>query len=157
VWVIDSTPEVLEVGDAWRMLPLMRSLPREFATREAGYAALKERGLDDATAQWLAMNIHRTEEGRYRMVLDPDRLEPLLRDFYDRDLWEVVEEPPAGVMIHFVRASRQSVMSDGAAERIREIGRRTDQVVLHEVAGGHWLHVDAPEAVVQVITSSLCG
>jgi pimeloyl-ACP methyl ester carboxylesterase len=155
VWVIDSTPEVLEPGGAWRMIALLRRLPPVFSTRDEGLTALKSLGLSGGVAAWLAMNIHRTDQGTYVFRLDLDRVESLLRDFYGSDLWNVLERPPEGVAIHLVRAARDTLISGPAAERIFRISEANQRIALHEVAGGHWLHVDAPEVLTSLITDSL--
>lgn len=155
VWVIDSTPEVLARGEAVQLISLLRRLPASFATRDEGLAALKQLGLGDGAAAWLAMNIHRVETDKYVFRLNLDRVELLVRDFYRSDLWNVVEHPPAGVAIHIVRAARDTLISDAAAERIRRISKGNSSVALHELPGGHWLHVDAPDALTQLIADSL--
>ena len=86
---------------------------------------------------------------------DPDEMEGYLRDYFRTDAWDVVEEPPDGVTIHFVKASASSVLDNAAVERIREAGRRTGRVFLREVKGGHWLNTENPEALHELLVAGV--
>ena len=101
----------------------------------------------------MSANLKRTERGLV-WGLDFDALEGLLEDFFRTDLWSVVERPPKGVSLHFVRASRANVLTDREAERIRAAGRN-EPVFLHLVEGGHWLNADNPSAVLDLLQQHL--
>ena len=155
VWVVDSTPEAAEPqGSAWEMLQVLRSLPDRFDDRDAAVEALAEKGVDRPVALWMTTNLEADGDG-YRWRIDLDDMEALLRDFFDTDLWDVVESPRSGLELHFIRATESSVLSAGALGRIREAGERTGRVFLHEVAGGHWLNADNPDAVVELLAPRL--
>jgi esterase len=157
VWIIDSTPAAKEPGgSAWRMLEIVKALPRRFDTRESLVAALEQDGVDRPVAQWMAMNLHRSDAG-FSWRFDVAALEALLLDFFARDLFDVVETPPAGVSLQFVRASRSSVLSDSALKRVQAAADAQPAVELHEVDGGHWLNVDNPEAIIALVSEGLPG
>jgi pimeloyl-ACP methyl ester carboxylesterase len=152
VWVADSTPESREpAGSAWAMLGVVRELPVHFSSREELVAALTARGVERPVAQWMATNLEREAAGILRWRFDVDAIEALMRDFFRTDLWDVVESPPVGIEIHFIRATRSSVLSDEAAARVRAAGGAS----LHDVAGGHWLNADAPDALVALLAETL--
>jgi pimeloyl-ACP methyl ester carboxylesterase len=154
VWIMDSTPSSRPaVGDAERMLRTVKSLPEQFPSREAVIGALLEAGFPERVAGWMSTNLERAGS-RYQWKLDFEALESLLQDFFRTDMWPVVEEPPPGVELHFVKASRSRILTDGEAERIRQIGR-TRPVRLHVVTGGHWLNADNPAAVIDLLASHL--
>jgi esterase len=155
VWVIDSTPEVREPGSGpWSLLRLLRTLPDRFEDRHEAVSMLMERGTEEATARWMATNLKRREDS-YRWRLDLDDMEAMLLDFYRTDLWSMVEEPRAGLTLHFVRATGSAVLSADAVGRIRAAGERTHQVFLHEVQGSHWLNADNPDALVELVAARL--
>ena len=171
LWIVDSHPGAgAPSGGAWRMLGALRRHPGPFERRAEAVAAIQSEGFSLPMAQWMAINAVRTDDG-LEWRLDADEMEAYLRDYFRTDAWEVVERPPAGTRLQFVRALASSVVSDAAAERIRAAGQRmrpspvpapADQtaaraepvadavdpaapgVVLHELQGGHWLHVDNP-------------
>jgi len=154
VWIMESTPSARSaVGDAERMLGAVRSLPARFSSRAAAIDDLKQAGFPEPVANWMSANLARSDEG-YEWKLDFDAIELLLHDFFRRDMWPIVEDPPPGAELHFVRAARSNVMTEGEAERIRVIGRAR-AVHLHEVDGGHWLNADNPDAVLALLERHL--
>jgi esterase len=152
VWVVDSTPEArVPGGSAWQMLEVVRSLPERFDTREEAIDALVENGVARPVAQWMATNLVSADDA-YRWRFDLAAMDALIRDFFDLDLWAVVETPPDDVTLHFVKAEESSVLSASASERIERAGER---VHLHRVAGGHWVNADNPDALVELLAKEL--
>lgn len=151
LWIIDSTPDArVPDGSAWHMLHLLKRLPADFASRDEVIALLQENEVPLPTAQWMATNLEQTD-GRYRWRFDLDALEALLRDFFDQDMWDVLENPPGDAHIHLVKAKESSVLSAAAAQRITELASN-GRVVLHLVEGGHWVNADNPEALLALLT-----
>lgn len=155
VWVVDSTPEPREPGgSAWGMLGVLRRVPERFEDRDEAVAALTAEGVEKPIALWMTTNLDWTGE-EYRWRLDFDEMESLLRSFFELDLWEVVEDPPARLEVHLIRATESSVLDDAAARRVRRAAEATGRVHLHEVAGGHWLNADNPAALVDLLREGL--
>jgi pimeloyl-ACP methyl ester carboxylesterase len=157
VWVIDSTPEARPPrGSAWALLDVMRRLPSTFASRAEATAGIEAAGYTRAVAAWMASNLeHR--EGRYAWRLDVDAMEALLRDFFDTDYWDVVESPPPGTVLHFVKARESGVLSEAARRRIEAAGARHGQAFVHDVPGGHWVHTESPDALLALLVRHLGG
>ncbi len=157
VWVIDSTPEAREPdGSAWRMLEIIRQTPRQFESREQLIELLGEAGVARPTAQWMATNLEK-RDGAYVWRFDFESIEALLRDFFREDLWDVLESPSADMEIHIVKAQESGVLSPAAMTRVRDIGKRNGRVFLHEVAGGHWVNAENPEALLALMNAHLKG
>lgn len=156
VWVIDSTPSRRTPGGSgYRMLRLLKRLPKEYDSRDDLVAAVEGEGFAPPVAHWMATNLVATG-GIYTWRFDLGGLEALLDDFFRRDLWDVVESPPAGTEIRFVRASESDVMTDAEAQRIRSLGPGAGSSVT-EVHGGHWLHVDNPDGLLETLLEGLPG
>ena len=154
VWVVDSSPAAgPPSGDAWQMLRAVRSLPSEFASRQDAIEGLGRFGFAPDVAQWMTTNLERAD-GRYRWRLDFDALEELLRDFFQTDLWSAVTRPPEGVTLHFVKASQSDALSLDALERLERIAEHHG-IFVHTVPGGHWIHADNPDAIVDLLTRHL--
>lgn len=150
-WVIDSTPSAREPGgDAVRMLEALRELPDRFARREAAAEALVERGFPELVARWMATNLEE-REGVWRWRFEPDEMEALLADFFRTDLWHIVEEPPEGTRLRFVKAQGSEVLPEAECDRVQAAGR-DGRVTLDGLAGGHWLNVTAPEGLHRLFT-----
>jgi esterase len=155
VWIVDSTPAAGEpAGTAWRMLALARALPQRVATRAEAIDGLVAGGITPDVAAWMASNLRRDGEGLV-WALDWDAMEALLRDFFARDLWPIVEAPPPGVVLHFIKATESSRLSEDACGRLEAIGRATGRVHVHRVEGGHWIHADNPTVVTALLADAL--
>jgi esterase len=155
VWVMDSTPAIkVPSGAAWRMIEVARSLPDEFGSRAEAVGMLQEHGYPQGLAQWMAMNLE-VEDDVYSWAINWDAMEALLIDFFDTELWDVVEGPPAGVEIHFAKATRSDTLDDEAVARVERAAEGTGRVFLHHLEGGHWINTDNPDAVVELLTSRL--
>jgi pimeloyl-ACP methyl ester carboxylesterase len=152
LWIVDSTPDAGPPrGSAWSMLGMLQSSPATYATRDAAVSLLIGQGVAPVTAQWMATNLERVDGG-LRWRFDLSAMEALLVDFFRTDAWAVVENPPVGLDIHFIKASESSVLTAEAQDRIRDAG---PAVHLHEVAGGHWLNADNPQALVALLAEHL--
>lgn len=153
VWVIDSTPEAREPsGSAWEMLRAVRALPPRFATRDDLVAALAAAGWSSGVAQWMATNLVR-DNGDFAWRLDFDAMERLLRSFFTTDLWSVVEQSSTRHTVHFIKASDSSAMSDHAVQRAE--AAPADRVTVHHLRGGHWIHAEQPQAIVNLLAETL--
>ena len=149
VWVIDSTPEVkAPSGSAWTMLELVRRLPPRFASRDEAVEALINGGYTRGVAQWMATNLARGDDG-FVWRLDFDAMERLLLDFFETDLWHIIESPGAQQEIHFVKASESSAISDIAVKRIEAASG--ERVHLHHREGGHWIHAESPQVITDLL------
>lgn len=154
-WVIDSTPAAAgQAGAAERMLARLEASPPSFADREAAVAWITGGGFDEATARWMATNLQHDDDG-WSWRLHLEGLRELLTDFAAADLWRIVESPPPDGSIHLVRATNGSILAAADAERIRRLAARGEPVTLHELEGGHWLHIDNPGGLLEMIADRL--
>lgn len=154
VWVVDSTLRVSEpTGSAWRLTEAVRALPEQFSSREELAERLAPHGYSASLANWLAMNLERDGE-LLRWKLDWDGVEEMLRDYFRTDLWEVIEQPPAGTEVHVIRAIDSDSLNDADVERIGRAEARHGAVHLHALEGGHWINVENPEGVVQLLSET---
>lgn len=150
VWVIDSTPEARAPdGSAWKMLELIRRVPREFGSRDELVQILVRAGILLPTAQWMATNLQ-LAGGWYRWRFDFDALEEMLRDFFAQDVWDVLENPPGSSLVHIVKARESSVLTAAAVQRLQEIALNS-RVHLHVIDGGHWVNAENPEALLALM------
>ena len=153
VWVIDSTPETkTPSGSAWTMLQLIRRLPQRFGSRDQAVDAIVSGGFTLGVAQWMATNLTR-EQDAFVWRLDFAAMERLLDDFFVTDLWKVIEKPAPSQEIHFLKASESSTISTNALERLERAPR--DRIHVHHAKGGHWIHAESPQIVVDLLVKCL--
>lgn len=160
LFVLDSTPGArpLKHGSESTLdvLDALEKAPKIVASREAFVAALRGLGTSEMLARWLAMNLVRVAdaaEEQYRFRLDLRAIRRLLDDYFQCDLWPVVEQPPAGLSVHLVIGGRSSVFDAHDRERaeraVIDHPDRVDLVILPEA--GHWIHVDDPQGVLNAL------
>jgi esterase len=155
VWVMDSTLRVGEPsGSPWEVVGIVRSLPDRFESREELAKAMERHGYGLAVGRWLAMNLERGEDG-FRWKLDWDGVEEMLRDYFRTDVWEVVENPPRGAELHVVKAAESSALDEATVARLEKAGSATGRVHIHTLAGGHWINVDNPDGVLDLLVERL--
>ncbi len=132
------------------VLRVLEAVPPHIASREAFVADLGAAGISRETSEWLAMNVVKGPGEGYRLRLDLPAVRALLEDYLAVDLWNVVEDPPGDTSIHLVIGGRSEVFAPedrARAERAaRDLPARVDVVTLPDA--GHWVHVDAPDAIV---------
>jgi esterase len=166
VWVADSTPAAGEPrGAAWEMLARLRRHPGPFANRRELVAALVAEDVARPVAEWLSTNLEpaggngsgagAVGGAALRWRLDLGAAEALLRSFFAADLWPLVEDPPAGTELHFLRATRSWVLTEEDEARLAAAAARHGRVHLHAVEGGHWLNADNPDAVLELLERTL--
>jgi pimeloyl-ACP methyl ester carboxylesterase len=63
----------------------------------------------------------------------------------------LTEGPPPGLELHLVTASRSSRWRGPEAAARLAAAAQAPRVALHTVEAGHWLHVDNPGALLDVL------
>lgn len=157
-YVVDATPgprpDARGSASTVRVLDLLDALPPTLPTREAFSEVLARSGLGPDLVGWLAMNVVR-EGGAFRFGLDLVAIRALLDDYFARDLWSLVDDPPGRVRLELVIGGASTVFDDAdRAHAHRAAEARPDRVRVHVVPGAsHWVHVDAPDALVALVTA----
>ena len=158
-WIVDAAPGARrQVGGPWRILEALRRSPGPFDRRVDAQAAFEAEGFPRAVARWMATNVapvRNRRDGQMEWRIDPEEMERHLDDFAGTDLWNVVESPPAGTTIHFVRATDSAALTPADVRRIELVARRSGRVSLHHVPGGHWLNVENPDGLVKLLAREL--
>jgi pimeloyl-ACP methyl ester carboxylesterase len=133
-----------------RVLELMERAPRGWARRDDFVASVVQAGHDEGLARWLAMSLQPEPGGTLALRFDFAALREMLASYYQTDLWDVLEAPGGDVEV--VVAEQSPAVS--AADRGR-LAAAPPHVHVHPVAAGHWLHIEAPAAVVDLFASRL--
>jgi esterase len=134
-----------------QVLGWLRALPERFDSRAAFASTLGALGADEVTVAWLAMNVEAGPNG-YRFRINLDAIEELLGDYFASDLWpHIAGDGAAAGLLTLVLGARSQVVS--AADRAQAAAHAW--VSVREVDAGHWVHVDAAEAVAGIVRETL--
>jgi len=148
VVVVDSMPgarKPVRTGDsALAVIDAIESLPAVFPSITDFTRALEGVGFRHELAQWLSGNLDR-EGNQVRFSLDLQEIRALILDYFVRDLWPVVEHPPAATRVHLVIGDRSdSYSADDRDRAIRIAAASNERVTVDVLPSGHWVHVDDP-------------
>jgi pimeloyl-ACP methyl ester carboxylesterase len=158
-WTIDSSPSPSaanpDTSATAAVIRTLEALPRQWASRKAFVAAVVEAGQPSAIAQWLAMNMRRSDGGTCSFGPDLGVIRDLIGDYARADSWGVIEALPEGCTLDVVIGGRSTVFSRSDRERLGRIAEQNPSVSAHVIErAGHWVHVDAADALVTLLTSS---
>lgn len=154
-WVLDASPSArpgaaADSNTVMQVLELMERAPRGWARRDDFVASVIRAGHDEGLARWLAMSLQPEPGGTLALRFDFPALREMLASYYATDLWGALEAPGGDVEV--VVAERSPAVS--AADRGR-LAAAPPNVHVHPVDAGHWLHIEAPGAVVDLLASRL--
>lgn len=156
-WILDASPSPRPDymtdprNSVIRVLELMERLPKIWPRREDFVAAVIADGHDQGLAQWLAMNVVPDPEGVMTLRLDTAALREMLASYSAIDLWPTLLDPAHG-RVDIVVAERAPVFTPEDRERLTQVPAH---VHAHSIDAGHWLHIDAPAAVVELLATQL--
>ena len=75
----------------------------------------------------------------------------MLLDYFVRDLWPVVENPPRETRLQLVIGDRSDSYSPAERERALRIAASNPQVTVDVLPAGHWVHTDNLEGLLRVM------
>lgn len=147
-----ARPDRAGSEETMAVIALLERAPPRFRDRAEFIAYIHGHGHSRAIADWLAMNLERTDAG-FRLRTDLQLIRALLDDYFQRDLWDVLAQARARVGV--VIGGRSRVWSPGELERAREMAASRPDRLRVEVLphAGHWVHVDDPAATVAALSS----
>jgi len=157
-WIIDSSPSAgtadRDTTAAAQVIRMLEHLPRRWASREAFMSAVVEAGQPRTIAQWLAMNLRRTDDGKRAFGPSLEIIRDLIEDYARTDSWDVLETLPESCTLGVVIGGRSDVFSASDRERVQRIASRNPRisVVVIEDAG-HWVHLDGADELLALLTS----
>src|SRR6185369_16059697 len=103
-----------------RILRMLRAVPDPLPSRERFLEIVAEHGYDRAIAEWLALNVRRSDDA-FRLRLDLDAIASLLASYHAADLWPLVEHPEGARSLHVVVAGRSDAFTAADRERLSAI------------------------------------
>lgn len=168
VWVLDSNPgsqEPTAATEVTRVITALRQTSTPATDRAHVVAELTGQGLSAGTANWLATNLVRQPEG-FVWRFNLDAISELMLDYFRVDLWPVLESGATDSDFRVVVAERSDRWAPENRARLQALVetvrqpelavRRRGTVELHIVPNaGHWLHVDNPAFLLELMGQNL--
>lgn len=156
-WVLDTSLGVRRDRTSMTegVLSMLRAMPQPLPSRERFLEIVAAHGQPRAIAEWLAMNVRNADDG-FRFRLDLEAVQALVDAYLTTDVWPVLEFAGGARAFHVVVAGRSDAFNDDDRARITATAARTARVHVHFLAdAGHWVHVDAPDALFRLVSDAL--
>ncbi len=156
IWVLDSLPgavgQLSENNEVRRVIEMAGSLDMPVPHHDAVLEHFTSVGLSKDIAGWMTTNLRRTEEGLY-WRFDLPAIREMLQDYLVQDYWPFLED--TALDVHIVRAGRSERWSEDDIDRLDHLDAlgRIHHHLLRDA--GHWVHVDAPEELAEMLSASL--
>lgn len=162
VMTLDSAPgprlDARGSETTMQVLTVLETLRRPWASRDAFIAEIETRGMSRGLGQWLAMNLELRGEG-WVFRLDLARIHALLEDYFEVDLWPVVEAAARsrkGPRFHLVIGTKSNVYSHDDRVHAQSLESASEGYVTVDLLdAGHWVHVDDPQGLSSVLINRL--
>lgn len=162
VWALDSAPgTAADAGtaaasdDVWQVIERLARIPLPAPDRDTVVREMEQVGLPPAIRAWMTTNLVRGPDG-LRWRFDLPCVRQLMWSYGQTDAWPALEGgADARTRIHFVRAGKSGRWQASQIERL-EAADATGSSRLHTLEqAGHWVHVDAPDALLELIASDV--
>jgi esterase len=140
---ISPSPVPVDLSESGMVLNVLLKAPDTAANRREMRASLMANELSEGLADWLVMNLVSTPEGSVRWRFDRQALARLHQQVNGTDLWRAVERP--GAKVRCIRGGRSRYVTEADTARMEAAG--CPVALLTEA--GHFIHVDAPQALLQ--------
>jgi pimeloyl-ACP methyl ester carboxylesterase len=166
--VVDSTPDARPdyrgSSNVRQIVELLTELPDEFPDRNSFTSWAEQRGVSRPIAMWLAMNVRPVPNTtRFEFRIDIRSVRAMVDDYFARDLWPVIENPPARgafsgnqgtqrMQTHLIAGGDSQVLDAADLARGRALPDTSVDVIPN---AGHWVHVDAPDALRDLVMGYL--
>lgn len=165
VWALDSDPGPQTPSlehEVLRVFGSLRAHPGPFASRAQATQTLLARGLSSGLVNWLVMSLDRTPggDGSLTWRFDLDAIDALLQDYFSTDLWPFLDQvgranPSTTPRFELLVAEHSDRWSGSMRERAAALPRG-GAVRVHELPdAGHWVHVDNPDGLLEILLGHL--
>ena len=134
------------------VINFVSSLAMPLSNRKQLVDTLTGAGFTQAGAQWMTTNLVPRSDGMLEWGFRIEGIAEMYRSYEATDLWPLVEKPPKGALIDFVRAERSAFRwSFVDQERMQTSGARVH--LLRD--SSHWVHIDNQAGLVDILSPSL--
>jgi len=139
-----------------QMIAILRDLELPIRSKPELKEDLLRRGFPKSLAIWMTTNVRALDSGGFRWRFNLHALPELYESYKTLSMWDVLQSPPEGCTIDYVRGELSSRWTEQAIAEFEEKTARTpDTRMLTLERSGHWMHVDNNPGLVKILLDSL--
>ena len=164
IWVLDAIPGPSDVTglnpSEQSVVSVIRHLlnvPLPIPSRNQLKDQLLDLGFSQSMAGWMTTNLEPTgtEQGGFTWRFNLNAIPEMLRSYGEFDCWTLVDQLSANVDFRFLRAQNSERWTPLVFADFKKRDKNQG-LFLHTLEdSGHWVHVDNPQGLAQILKKSL--
>jgi esterase len=149
IFVLDASPERHEVlpdadHEVQTVLAALRAVPQPLARRNDVLLHLAAAGMPRSIQLWMTTNL-RPGDGGFVWTFDLDAATAMLEDYFRTDSWgPLLTTDPSAPAVHLIRAERSDRWTTDVLRKLDKLPAAGRGSVHLLPDAGHWVHVDNP-------------
>ncbi|KAL4354720.1 hypothetical protein GQ457_06G010390 [Hibiscus cannabinus] len=164
LWVLDSVPGEVTTdnsdGEVEKVLQTLQSLPSTIPSRKWLVNHMLELGFSKSLSEWIGTNLKKSGEEE-TWAFNLEGAVQMFQSYREMSYWPLLEHPPKGLEIAIVRAEQSDRWDADVISRLEKLASRegdgsAGKTSVHVLPrSGHWVHVDNPKGLLDIVTPKL--
>ncbi|KAL5545800.1 hypothetical protein UlMin_005487 [Ulmus minor] len=166
LWVLDSVPGEVRHdnsdGEVEKVLQTLQNLPRVVQSRKWLVNHMIELGFSRSLSEWIGTNLKRSGDHE-TWAFNLDGAVEMFKSYRENSYWSMLEQPPKGMEIDIVRAEKSDRWDLDTVQRLENLTTREQdgskgKLAVHVLPNsGHWVHVDNPKGLLEVVAPKIAA
>ncbi|KAL5808738.1 hypothetical protein ACOSQ3_029429 [Xanthoceras sorbifolium] len=166
LWVLDSIPGAVDPrkidGEVEKVLQTLQSLPSTVPSRKWLVNRMMELGFSKSLSDWIGSNLKKSGEHE-TWAFNLEGAIQMFNSYCEMSYWPLLEHPPQGTEIAIVRAEKSDRWDPDVIQRLESRASeggdgREGKVSVHILPNsGHWVHVDNPKGLLEIMAPKIAS
>ncbi|KAL3139070.1 hypothetical protein ABBQ32_005867 [Trebouxia sp. C0010 RCD-2024] len=165
-WVLDANIGKVTLNkdapsDVDKIIKEIKDIPLPIASRDWLYKYMEDRGYSIGLRLWMGSNLIPDGHGKLKWGFNIQGADDMYESYRERECWDVVKAPPQGTVLNIVRAANSDRWTKQTMLQLEQAQQSAakshpGQLNVHVLPNaGHWLHVDNPRGLMDMMLPSL--
>lgn len=149
-------------GEVEKVLETLQNLPLSVPSRKWLVNHMMELGFSKSLSNWIGSNLKKSGEHE-TWAFNLEGAVQMFNSYRETDYWSLLEHPPQGMEITIVRAENSDRWDPDVIQRLESLAAREGngsegKVSVHVLPkAGHWVHVDNPKGLLDIVAPKLAS